>query len=108
MTPKQLKRLGDGLPPVAFSSLCRSRAFARTETFRRFVEAYGEGREGCARLQPLPPDLDGAWSTPATRAESVGVSAFIGNVAIAGRPPRSLGRCVPEVRVPARTLEPYA
>jgi NitT/TauT family transport system substrate-binding protein len=33
------------MPPVAFSSLCCSRDFAKTETLRRFVEVYGEARE---------------------------------------------------------------
>jgi NitT/TauT family transport system substrate-binding protein len=37
--------VGASMPPVAFSSLCCSRDFAKTETFRRFVEAYGEARE---------------------------------------------------------------
>jgi NitT/TauT family transport system substrate-binding protein len=37
--------VGASMPPVAFSSLCCSRAFAKTETFRLFVEAYGEARQ---------------------------------------------------------------
>jgi NitT/TauT family transport system substrate-binding protein len=37
--------VGASMPPVAFSSLCCSRDFAKTETLRRFVEAYGEARE---------------------------------------------------------------
>jgi NitT/TauT family transport system substrate-binding protein len=37
--------VGASMPPVAFSSLCCSRDFAKTETHRRFVEAYGESRE---------------------------------------------------------------
>jgi len=37
--------VGASMPPVAFSSLCCSRTFARTETFARFVEAYGEARQ---------------------------------------------------------------
>jgi ABC-type nitrate/sulfonate/bicarbonate transport system substrate-binding protein len=37
--------VGASMPPVAFSSLCCSRDFAKTETLRRFVEAYGDARE---------------------------------------------------------------
>jgi NitT/TauT family transport system substrate-binding protein len=37
--------VGASMPPVAFSSLCCSRQFAKTETFRQFVEAYSEARE---------------------------------------------------------------
>jgi NitT/TauT family transport system substrate-binding protein len=37
--------VGASMPPVAFSSLCCSRDFARTETLQRFVEAYAEARE---------------------------------------------------------------
>jgi hypothetical protein len=37
--------VGASMPPVAFSSLCCSRDFAKTETLRRFVEPYGEARE---------------------------------------------------------------
>jgi NitT/TauT family transport system substrate-binding protein len=37
--------VGASMPRVAFSSLCCSRDFARTGTFRRFVEAYREARE---------------------------------------------------------------
>jgi NitT/TauT family transport system substrate-binding protein len=37
--------VGASMPPVAFSSLCCSRDFAGTETFRRFVEAYSEARQ---------------------------------------------------------------
>jgi NitT/TauT family transport system substrate-binding protein len=37
--------VGASMPPVAFSSLCCSRAFATTDTFRRFVDAYCEARE---------------------------------------------------------------
>jgi NitT/TauT family transport system substrate-binding protein len=36
--------VGASMRPVAFSSLCCSRDFAKTETLRRFVEAYGEAR----------------------------------------------------------------
>jgi NitT/TauT family transport system substrate-binding protein len=36
--------VGASMPPVAFSSLCCSRDFAETETFRKFVEAYSEAR----------------------------------------------------------------
>lgn len=43
--------VGASMPPVAFSSLCCSRAFARTETFRVFLEAYGEAR-GWVRMAP--------------------------------------------------------
>jgi NitT/TauT family transport system substrate-binding protein len=42
---------GASMPPVAFSSLCCSRQFSRTDTFRRFVEAYGEARQW-ARTAP--------------------------------------------------------
>jgi NitT/TauT family transport system substrate-binding protein len=37
--------VGASMPPVAFSSLCCSRDFATTDTFRRFVDAYAEARE---------------------------------------------------------------
>ena len=37
--------VGASMAPVAFSSLCCSREFARTETFRKFREAYSEARE---------------------------------------------------------------
>jgi NitT/TauT family transport system substrate-binding protein len=37
--------VGASMPPVAFSSLCCSRDFAKTEAFRRFLEAYREARE---------------------------------------------------------------
>ena len=37
--------VGASMPPVAFSSLCCSRAFVQTENFRLFVKAYGEARE---------------------------------------------------------------
>lgn len=37
--------VGASMAPVAFSSLCCSRDFARTETFRLFLEAYREARE---------------------------------------------------------------
>jgi NitT/TauT family transport system substrate-binding protein len=37
--------VGASMPPVAFSSLCCSRDFARTETFQLFLEAYREARE---------------------------------------------------------------
>jgi NitT/TauT family transport system substrate-binding protein len=37
--------VGASMPPVAFSSLCCSRDFAKTETFRSFVEGYSEARE---------------------------------------------------------------
>lgn len=37
--------VGASMPPVAFSSLCCSRDFARTEAFRKFIEAYGEARQ---------------------------------------------------------------
>ena len=43
--------VGASMPPVAFSSLCCSRDFAKTETFRQFVEAYGEAR-AWARTAP--------------------------------------------------------
>lgn len=36
--------VGASMPPVAFSSLCCSRDFAKTETFWKFVEAYTEAR----------------------------------------------------------------
>lgn len=37
--------VGASMAPVAFSSLCCSRDFVKTETFRQFVEAYREARE---------------------------------------------------------------
>ncbi len=37
--------VGALMPPVAFSSLCCSRDFVRTETFRLFLDAYREARE---------------------------------------------------------------
>ncbi len=37
--------VGASMPPVAFSSLCCSRDFTRTETFRKFIEACGEARQ---------------------------------------------------------------
>jgi NitT/TauT family transport system substrate-binding protein len=37
--------VGASMPPVAFSSLCCSRAFAKTEIFRTFLQAYGDARE---------------------------------------------------------------
>jgi len=37
--------VGASMAPVAFSSLCCSRDFARTETLRIFLEAYREARE---------------------------------------------------------------
>lgn len=37
--------VGASMPPVAFSSLCCSRDFLRTETSRTFLEAYREARE---------------------------------------------------------------
>jgi len=37
--------VGASMAPVAFSSLCCSRDFARTETLRVFLEAYREARE---------------------------------------------------------------
>ena len=52
--PQRLERDGSGytvasvgaaMPPVAFSSLCCSRAFVRTEPFRAFVRAYTKARE---------------------------------------------------------------
>jgi len=43
--------VGASMAPVAFSSLCCSRDFAGTDTFRRFLEAYGEAR-AWARTTP--------------------------------------------------------
>ena len=40
------------MPPVAFSSLCCSRDFLRTETCRTFLEAYRESREWVRRAAP--------------------------------------------------------
>jgi len=37
--------VGASMPPVAFSSLCCRRDFVGTETFHRFLEAYGEARQ---------------------------------------------------------------
>ena len=37
--------VGASMPPVAFSSLCCSREFARNENFLWFLEAYSEARE---------------------------------------------------------------
>jgi NitT/TauT family transport system substrate-binding protein len=37
--------VGASMAPVAFSSLCCARNFSATDTFRRFLEAYGEARE---------------------------------------------------------------
>jgi len=37
--------VGESMPAVAFSSLCCSRDFLRTETCRVFLEAYGQARE---------------------------------------------------------------
>ena len=37
--------VGAAMPPVAFSSLCCSREFARNENFLWFLEAYSEARE---------------------------------------------------------------
>ena len=37
--------VGAAMPPVAFSSLCCSRAFVGTEPFRAFVRAYTKARE---------------------------------------------------------------
>jgi NitT/TauT family transport system substrate-binding protein len=36
--------VGASMQPVAFSSLCCSRDFQRTETFRQFLDAYNEAR----------------------------------------------------------------
>jgi NitT/TauT family transport system substrate-binding protein len=36
--------VGAAMPPVAFSSLCSTREFAGTETFRAFLAAFGEAR----------------------------------------------------------------
>jgi len=37
--------VGASMPPVAFSSLCCSRDFLRTDTCRNFLEAFGRARE---------------------------------------------------------------
>jgi ABC-type nitrate/sulfonate/bicarbonate transport system substrate-binding protein len=37
--------VGASMPLAAFSSLCCSREFTKTETFERFVEGYAEARE---------------------------------------------------------------
>jgi len=45
--------VGTFLGPVAFSSLCCSREFTATETFRRFVQAYREAREWVRKARAL-------------------------------------------------------
>jgi NitT/TauT family transport system substrate-binding protein len=37
--------VGASMPPVAFSSLCCSRAYQRTDAYRTFLHAYAEARE---------------------------------------------------------------
>jgi NitT/TauT family transport system substrate-binding protein len=44
--------VGASMPPVAFSSLCCSRDFVKTETLQRFVEAYAEAREWVRTAPP--------------------------------------------------------
>jgi NitT/TauT family transport system substrate-binding protein len=45
--------VGASMPPVAFSSLCCSREFAATASFRKFLEAFREAR---AWVQNTPPE----------------------------------------------------
>lgn len=44
--------VGAAMPPVAFSSLCCSRAFLGTETCRAFLQAYRESREWVRTAPP--------------------------------------------------------
>ena len=40
-----LASVGASMPPVAFSSLCCSRAYQRTDAYRTFLHAYAEARD---------------------------------------------------------------
>jgi NitT/TauT family transport system substrate-binding protein len=44
--------VGASMPPVAFSSLCCAREFTCAQTFRQFVEAFGEAREWVRTAAP--------------------------------------------------------
>jgi NitT/TauT family transport system substrate-binding protein len=47
-----LVSVGESMPPVAFSSLCCSRDFVRTETWRSFLEAFRQAREWVRSAPP--------------------------------------------------------
>jgi NitT/TauT family transport system substrate-binding protein len=53
--------VGQSMPPVAFSSLCASRAFVETSAFAAFLRAYAKAREWARQA---PPDEIAAKEAP--------------------------------------------
>lgn len=74
--------VGASMPPVAFSSLCCTRAYQTTEGYRTFLKTYERAREWCrtasaaeiaAREASFFPDVDaGALSATITRYRGIG------------------------------------